>query len=287
MNTEQLDQIAIQIVKTYYNNDLRLFFHYMDKDILWVGPRQGQVMQGKAALQKAWSQEHSDLTFEVSDIRIISEQLDYKVLAQTLFYEVATHFPDGTIHTHDQRFLFIWKEHQIKRETVPRIIIMHISNAAQKNQSDRIYAVHDHGMDSDALRVFSSPFANDIVFIRTSRSGTTYLPTSSIFWIEASDKGKHCVFHTKDGSISCIDALSTVAGETEGIFLRSHSSYLVNPLYVKKLQRFTVTLRDGAVLPVPEKKYTAFRSALSVWHARIRKAKAAFMQEVISDDAEV
>ena len=43
------------------------------------------------------------------------------------------------------------------------------------------------------------------------------------------------------------------------IFLRCHQSYLVNPDYITNIRRFRVTLSDGVELPIPEKKYTAFR----------------------------
>ena len=43
------------------------------------------------------------------------------------------------------------------------------------------------------------------------------------------------------------------------LFLRCHQSYLVNPLHIRNIRRFKVNLTDGAELPIPEKKYTAFR----------------------------
>ena len=48
-------------------------------------------------------------------------------------------------------------------------------------------------------------------------------------------------------------------GPAEGQFLRCHQSYLVNPLYIRNIRRFKVTMTDGAELPIQEKKYTAFR----------------------------
>ena len=47
------------------------------------------------------------------------------------------------------------------------------------------------------------------------------------------------------------------------LFLRCHASHFVNPNYVKSLRRFTVTMMDGAELPIPEKSYTAFKRAMN------------------------
>ena len=46
------------------------------------------------------------------------------------------------------------------------------------------------------------------------------------------------------------------------LFLRCHQSYLVNPHFLRNIRRFQVTLTDGTTLPIPEKKYTAFKSAV-------------------------
>ena len=43
------------------------------------------------------------------------------------------------------------------------------------------------------------------------------------------------------------------------LLLRCHQSYLVNPGYIRNIRRFKLTLSDGTQLPIPEKKYTAFR----------------------------
>lgn len=44
--------------------------------------------------------------------------------------------------------------------------------------------------------------------------------------------------------------------------LRIHASYLINPEHVSKIERFAVTLSDGTILPIPEKRYTAVKKIL-------------------------
>ncbi len=38
--------------------------------------------------------------------------------------------------------------------------------------------------------------------------------------------------------------------------------YLINPRHVTGIRRFQVTLSDGKELPIPEKKYTAFKKSV-------------------------
>lgn len=54
------------------------------------------------------------------------------------------------------------------------------------------------------------------------------------------------------------------------LFLRCHQSFLINPHYLRNIRRFTVTLADGTELPIPEKKYTAFRDrAVKLFEVKI------------------
>lgn len=44
-----------------------------------------------------------------------------------------------------------------------------------------------------------------------------------------------------------------------------HKSYLVNPLHIKNIYRFKITLDNGKTLPIPAKKYTMFKNELIEW----------------------
>ena len=41
-----------------------------------------------------------------------------------------------------------------------------------------------------------------------------------------------------------------------------HRSYLVNPEFIRSIQRYQITLVDGTELPVPQRKYNELRQKL-------------------------
>ncbi|MCR5474531.1 MAG: LytTR family transcriptional regulator [Lachnospiraceae bacterium] len=47
------------------------------------------------------------------------------------------------------------------------------------------------------------------------------------------------------------------------LLMRCHECFLVNPKYIMEIKRFTVTLSNGIILPIPEKKYTALKKTVS------------------------
>ena len=69
----------------------------------------------------------------------------------------------------------------------------------------------------------------------------------------------HSILHTADESVEIFDKVIDLAKACPHLFLRCHQSYLVNPGYIRNIRRFKLTLSDGTQLPIPEKKYTAFR----------------------------
>jgi len=98
-------------------------------------------------------------------------------------------------------------------------------------------------------------------FHGTNRSDYFFL-SDSIIWIEATAGGKHSLLHTAEGEIEVMRNVAALQKDCGHLFLRCHQSYLVNPHYVRKLCRFRLSLTDGTELPIPEKKYTAFRDAI-------------------------
>ena len=57
----------------------------------------------------------------------------------------------------------------------------------------------------------------------------------------------------------------------------------MNPYHVRSLKRFSLTLTNGTVLPVPEKKYTAFKKMLNRWAEKavpVSKAKNMTAEEL-------
>lgn len=98
------------------------------------------------------------------------------------------------------------------------------------------------------------------------------IKSATIIWAESSGNGKHAVLHMTDAAT--VDVMSTTQSieKTEPtLFLRCHSSYLVNPRHVTQIRRFRVSLTDGRELPIPEKKYTAFKKAMNEYWERTAK----------------
>ena len=87
--------------------------------------------------------------------------------------------------------------------------------------------------------------------------------SDSILYIETDEGGMHSILHTANEIVEIFDKVNDLTKTCPHLFLRCHQSYLVNPNYIRNLRRFDLRLTSGVVLPIPEKKYTAFREQVT------------------------
>lgn len=277
MEIKQLNQLTTHILTTYYQNDLKLYFRYLDEDTLWIGPRQGQIIRGKENMKRAWAREEHALRFRMSDLQFATERIGREAFNQLVFFKVATIYPNGTVQIHDQRILLFWKERQIEGRSVFRIKMTLISNAAKLSEGEFIYATQEAGAPRDAVQRFLPQGSEQTIAIRTERSAIVYLPASSVRYVTTADKGNHTMFVALNSTLKCITPIGAVEKQTEGALIRCHSGYLVNPLHVTSIKRFKLTMDDGAEIPVPEKKYTALKRKLDAWKKTAEESAAEFI----------
>ena len=94
------------------------------------------------------------------------------------------------------------------------------------------------------------------------------LPVGNIVYAE-SRQHQVCI-HLKDGeSHVCYGSLSSLEVPLCPLgFLRVHRSFLVNMLYILKLQSQEVVLKDGTALKVSERNYSELKTQYQTWKRR-------------------
>lgn len=288
MKKQDLVQKSIEIITAYYDNNLQPFFDCISDNVLWFGPRGGQELRGKEEIIKAWSSQENPLQFTLGNIKAKAVSTGGSNLEVLLEYYVNTHFPDGSMDQHHQRLHYSWGIHHQKAEAY----MIHISNITDDNSDNqinaaassqeepgrgtiKIYAANHEDSRRDAVAI---PPAGSRVYFRTvygksANEVTYYFNSLHILYIESTDRSTHSRVHTLEGPYDAIERLRYFEEKFGDTLLRAHASFLVNPLYVRSVTRFRLTLSDGTTLPIPEKKYTAFKKKLDAWN-RIRATES-------------
>ncbi|MDD2980801.1 MAG: LytTR family DNA-binding domain-containing protein [Hespellia sp.] len=264
MNANTLTQLSIDIITEYYKNNLQPFFDKVDDDIIWIGPAEGQWIRGREPLISTWSNEEHNLTFSMSNIVANTITSASSYCEVILNYVVFTHYPDNNTLCHKQCLHYTWCERKIPAdngsiEKVPRILVLHISNSYPYDKRDTIYPIHYTSLASNILHM---QLDKNRIFVKCIDQSTYYLLVNTIQWMESDNNGFHTKIHTDENVIVANCALSSIAKKYPNYFVRIHASYLINPHFAYKISRFKIELRNGTILPIPQKKYTSIKKQL-------------------------
>lgn len=254
MTILELAELTADLLLRYYDNDIQPFLDHCHEDVLWIGPAQGQMVQSKEALVEAFSSETHELRFAVYNLTTYPIYISTHCSEVLLTFVVDTFWPDGQMNRVYQRISFTWEQ----RKGQPLIRVCHISNAIDYDMRDNIYPVH-YLERHPQMTLYCGDNAKKMHFKGIQKS-ILYTSPSHILYMES--RGNHTFLHMDSQIFECNERLSTIYKRVSDSFIRCHSSYLVNPMHVQSIKRFSLTMSDGVKIPVPEKKYTAIKAAL-------------------------
>ncbi len=253
-----VEQLSVNLIEQYYDNDLSLFWKHMAEDVIWLGPATKQYVEGKQQLKKLYSKENHNLHFALTNMtgRLIPGTANCcEVL---LRYTVYTHFENGFVTRDNQRVTFFWRR---QKDHNWYYTMLHISNGMDNvDDRDTIYPIH---LD-DHLKKQSIPpvkrFKRERIMLYGADHGIHYIHPDEICYVEALQK--RCKIHTFDASFFVLHMIKEIADLLGDGFYRPHRSFLVNVAAVKKISHSEITMLDGSLIPVPQKKYNQIRADL-------------------------
>ncbi len=262
MRMQDVADKTVEIITRYYQNDIQPFLDLCHEDVLWIGPAEGQIIRTRQALVDAFRAEKQALRFAVSDMTVIPVPIgSTKVFNVVAMYTVDTFWPDGSTNRVHQRCGITWS---VQGER-PSIRLCHLSNAIAYDVQDVIYPVN-YSKTFVQATASHLPLAGDMSAEKLSFRGVGksvfYLNWGQIVYAESA--GSHALIHMADQEIETVESLTVIGQKYARFFLRCHESYLVNPDYVQSIARFKITLTNGKVLHVPEKKYTMVKAQLAM-----------------------
>ena len=251
MTVTEITELSAELLLRYYENDLQLFLEHCHEDILWLGPAKEQMIRTKAALVEAFGKEENPLRFTVNNLTAMPFHLSGSCNEVLLRFVVNTFWPEGGSNTVHQRITLTWEKDKIR--------VCHISNSIDYDVRDNIYPVHY--LESHPQMTLYTESSQKLSFRGVNRS-ILYTDSARVMYLEST--GNHTRVHLDGDSqcFACTERLSAIARHMPQEFLRCHSSYMVNPLHVQSIRRFSLTMTDGRKIPVPEKKYTAVKAVL-------------------------
>lgn len=264
---------SLYILSEYYNNRLEPYFEHLADNVIWHGPAIGQQIIGRRNMREAWDNSPNHLTFSLGNVEAQYIQLSPASCEVMMMFVVKTHYPNGDVIQLFQRIQLSWADISITDENkhkkrVPRIFMIHISNPVEQHSDDFIYPEHYN----ELLKQAEKPVQEPRISLRGTDNAFYVITVSSVVWIQTTPD-QHCLFHLRDRTLKVKATLSDIEKQTDRFLLRVHSGFIVNPLNVVSISRFKLSLSDGAVIPIPEKKYTAVKKKVLEFNNTCEKYK--------------
>ena len=101
------------------------------------------------------------------------------------------------------------------------------------------------------LKVYKVTAVNEAVY---------YLNEKEILYVEA--VSDHILWHCRNKVVEAVGTLKHLEQELSGEFVRVHRSYIINKNLIASIQRCSVTMVNGANIPIPYKKYVNVKEKL-------------------------
>ena len=267
MKQKEISALSLEVVSQFFDGTPGPLIEHLSENVLWLGPRDGQFLRGKDVLCSIMQGWQEKIVYTLGNMSTQISPVGKKGMNIVLFYDILAHLPEGTSVVSRQRTLLAWEEQRLQtndeEESVPRLTMIMISNTFSSEGSRFPF-------DELPARTKTAELPKRIL-VRGMKDESNYLDADSVIYIESTDSSHHSLIHTENKVIPCLDKVTSLAERYGDCLLRCHASYLVNPFYVRSLKRFSLTLSDGTVLPVPEKKYTAFKRMLNNWAENHRR----------------
>lgn len=266
-----MEAATLRVLSGFYRNDMALFSRHTADRFLFAVPEYGSGEQTPLSVRKL-------SLFPDPNIRHAIRKADASVFFQSstvcsvlLTYTLDIYRKEIPISQKNLRLLICWHNFsEDPEEPGWRIIIFQISDHDPHNIStaNNALSLSPLSLPRDAAvseaRAPYLPIRKNLIRIKDLEHTIHVLEKDDIIWVE-SDR-MHSIIHTHSGSIQAIATLSQLAKDPLSYLYRPHVSYLVNPRYIYRIFQQQLILTDGAVIPIPERRFSQVKKDLShIW----------------------
>lgn len=248
------------LMEQYFNKNSDLILSLLHPDVVWIGAAVGQYHYGypevSSELLKLTDIPRCTLTNQ--EYQLIFQDTKICVVAGTY---IGYTLPESQeIFSARQRVTFVW----IEEAASLKILHMHISNPLEFQEPDENFP-HKAGSLTykymqKLLKEKTNP-ANPLQF-RGKNAEIYFYKPNEIVYVEADNIC--CTIYTALEKQEICQPLSQLSKILPKQFLRIHRSFIVNRNYIAQLSRYKVRLKNGTILPVPEKKYKQVQQLLEI-----------------------
>lgn len=249
ISLENAAEVVRHIVTEYYHLNFQPFFSVLSQNCVWILPV-GYIVTGAESIRD-FQKGLQMIPLQVGEAKF--EVFDTGSPDQIGVFGVFSLIAGAAAV--QQRITMLFH----KEEDGFRLYHLHTSNEWDEGTENGVFPAY---IERCARPYTPKPPREDSRhFVFKADSSTYCFDLDMILYVEAT--GKVCTVYMLNRTMVIRQPLKAFEAQFPRQFCRIHRSYLVNCRYVLQIERYSLTLTNGAVLPIPAKRYIEVRESIS------------------------
>ena len=262
MLQKELENLLIEkcslVFHSYFDRDMKTLIDLLDKDFVWIGSYDFQYTKGIDEFIKITKDEQNEDEADVYDEA-------YQILTKTEnTYVVYGRFSASALKDNNtflytkQRATYVWRyiNNEFKllhlNATMARDVPLE-QDLPSNNLKSKWY---DYMLYADS-KLFNS---NNRILLKDIKGALHYLLPEEIIYINIDHRTAS--IHTASQEVFDINKQLIELMELLPTMLQCHKSWLVNPRYITKIERYKVSLLNNEELPIGKSRYDELKMKL-------------------------
>lgn len=259
LTTENILEFTEYMCREYYHQNLQPILSVISRDISWIDPGK-TFLFGREAFERHFKtvQMHPMIDLGDIDFHLLEFGKDaYIVIAR---YYAYTNGEAACIAAAMQRSTFYYRMNKGRLE----LVHMHVSNEWQELIGDEVFPVRISTQTYQYMQKMLAERSKTAPAKKLCLKGggaNFYIDPSLVLYIETIEAKS--ILHFLDKNITVNYKIGMLEKMFPDDFYRAHRSFLINTDYVMAIERYHITMNNGQIIPIPEKRYNEVKKALS------------------------
>ncbi len=241
--------LTLSFLCAFHRKDIQTVRLLSHPDMIWIRSSDNVSLKGRESVINFLCVQRQAGPFQIADYHYIPVTTDHGLIVLTGRYDgkfISQSSQDNTIR---RSFTFVWTYNKTHWQAVH----IHTSPLPIPSASINFYGFSSKGTYKYLMK-------SDCIYLPTGHSRCRLFRTGEILYAEASNS--RCIICTGKKHVQISITLKNLKTSLPPYFLTIHRSYIINARYVTEIGRYYVQMKNGAVLPVPAKKYRQVQKQL-------------------------
>lgn len=267
----ELVHLTQQCWERYWQLDLDFMLSHCDENVSWIGAEQDEFIIGFENVK----QNFADLLHHLRSCYLLNQEFYVTQSSKNVFTVMGRYFVT-TDETNDyflqvqQRCTFVWE----KKDKDFKIMHIHVSNPMGElkvAKGERFVNAVGYMANKYLEENFKKRFFGRQITVTEANGAVRFIYLSEIMYVKA--RRNDVTITTTDEQIDAKLSISEFMELANQKFLKVHRSYAINTDYMSKMERYTITMKNGEEIPIPMKKYNEVREEMIKMHNSIKGKK--------------